>query len=83
MSCPGTMRRIMENRLLMKIDQEEAMLEVLEELRQLDFIGNCWFDEDKVLHVVIRSRKTLEDPKKLREFWRLFFNNGVEDFDFT
>jgi len=44
MSCPGTMRKIMENRLLMKIDQEEAMLEVLEELRQLDFIGNCWFD---------------------------------------
>lgn len=73
----------MENRAALKAAQDEAYLEIMENIHKLGFVALCWFDPDRIIHIVVRSRKTLENPKKQREFWRQFFDNGVEDLDFS
>jgi len=67
--------------MVVSMDQAAEVTEFLDELNQSGFVANCWFDPDKVLHVVIRSRKTLEDPIRLREFWRLFFHNEIDEIE--
>lgn len=73
----------MENRLLLKTAREEVIAELLEKLKERGWICNAWFDPDNILHVIIYSRKTMQKPGSLREFWGSYFDNGAENLDFS